>query len=96
MSNPKTPKYKAPNERIEQARALIKGFLKENNTSILKLASLLNEQYGRSASAPNLMNKLARASFKITEVMDIAEALGYEIKFVPKTAIEHVEKNSLK
>lgn len=88
MSNPKTPKYIATEERKEQARRLVKEFLQEQNTSVYRLARMLNEAYGRSASDSNLQNKLARASFKITELMDIAELFGYELKFVSKTPIE--------
>ena len=88
MSNPETPKYIATEERKEQARTLVKTFLNENNTSVYRLARELNKRYGRSASDSNLQNKLARASFKITELMDIAELFGYELKFVPKTPIE--------
>lgn len=88
MSNPETPKYIATEERKEQARRLVKEFLQEQNTSVYRLARILNEAYGRSASDSNLQNKLARASFKITELMDIAELFGYELKFVPKDTIE--------
>lgn len=88
MSNPETPKYIATEERKEQARRLVKEFLQEQNTSVYRLARMLNEAYGRSASDSNLQNKLARASFKITELMDIAELFGYELKFVPKGTIE--------
>lgn len=88
MSNPETPKYIATEERKEQARRLVKAFLNENNTSVYRLARELNKRYGRSASDSNLQNKLARASFKITELMDIAELFGYELKFVPKDTIE--------
>ncbi|MCD8378388.1 MAG: DUF6471 domain-containing protein [Candidatus Gastranaerophilales bacterium] len=90
MSNPETPKYKAPEERKKQARELVRGFLKKQNTSVYKLAKMLNETYGRSASESNLLNKLARSSFKIVELMDIAELFGYEVKFVPKTSIEDI------
>lgn len=55
---------------------------------------MLNETYGRSASDSNLLNKLARSSFKVTELMDIAELFGYELKFVPKPPIEGHDKNS--
>ena len=88
MTNPKTPKYIATEERKEQARRLVKTFLNENNTSVYRLARELNKRYGRSASDSNLQNKFARASFKITELMDIAELFGYELKFVPKSSIE--------
>ena len=84
--------YNATNERKEQARRLVKEFLKQNDISILKLAKLLNEKYGRSASAPNIMNKLARSSFKVTELMDIAELFDYELKFVQKNSIEQNNK----
>lgn len=93
MSNPETPKYTATDERKEQARRLVKEFLQAQNTSVYRLARMLNEKYGRSASDSNLLNKLARASFKQTELMDIAELFGYELKFVKKQAIEGQDKN---
>ena len=92
MSNPETPKYIATNERKEQARRLVKEFLQENNTTILKVAKRLNEKYGRSGSASEIMKKLARASLKVTELMDIAELFDCELKFVPKTSIEQNNK----
>ena len=49
---------------------------------------MLKETYGRSGSDSNLLNKLTRSSFKVTELMDIADLFGYEIKFVKKQAIE--------
>lgn len=88
MSNPETPKYIATDERKEQLRSLIKDFLKEQNTSIYRLARMLKETYGRSGSDSNLLNKLTRSSFKVTELMDIAELFDYELKIVPKSAIE--------
>lgn len=94
MTNPETPKYIATEERKEQARRLVKDFLQEQNTSVYRLARLLNETYGRSASDSNLLNKLARSSFKVTELMDIAELFDYEIKFVPKKPIEVHDKSS--
>ncbi len=94
MTNPETPKYIATAERKEQARRLVKDFLNKQNTSVYRLARMLNEAYGRSASDSNLLNKLARSSFKVTELMDIAELFDYEIKFVPKPPIEGHEKTS--
>ncbi len=88
MTNPETPKYIATEARKEQARRLVKDFLQEQNTSVYRLARMLNETYGRSASDSNLLNKLTRSSFKVTELMDIAELFGYELGFVKKEAIE--------
>lgn len=94
MTNPETPKYIATEERKEQARRLVKDFLQEQNTSVYRLARMLNEAYGRSASDSNLLNKLSRSSFKVTELMDIAELFDYEIKFVKKQTIEGVQENT--
>lgn len=94
MTNPETPKYIASEERKEQARRLVKDFLQEQNTSVYRLARMLNEAYGRSASDSNLLNKLARSSFKVTELMDIVELFGYEIKFVKKQPIEGMQENT--
>lgn len=80
--------YKPSDEQKERIRTLVKDFLQENNTSVYKLAKMLNETYGRSGSVSNLLNKLARSTFKISELMDIADLFGYEIKFVKKQAIE--------
>jgi len=80
--------YEPPEEQKERIRTLIKEFLQEQNTSVYKLAKMLNETYGRSGSVSNLLNKIARSTFKISELMDIADLFGYEIKFVKKQAIE--------
>ena len=88
--------YNATNERKEQARRLLKDFLKENDVSVYKLAKLLNIAYGRSASVSNLMNKLSRSSFKVTELLDIVDVLGYELQIVPKTSIEGSKKTTSK
>ena len=87
--------YNATEECREGARSLIKRLLEQEGVSIYKLAKLLNERYGRSSSPSNLFNKITRSSFKVTELMDIADVLGYEIQFVPKTSIEGVEKSHI-
>ena len=84
--------YKVSGEQKERIRRLVKDFLSEQNTSVYKLAQMLEKTYGRSGSVSNLLNKLSRATFKISELMDIADLFGYEIKFVPKTLIEGHEK----
>lgn len=86
--------YNASEEQKEQVRMLIKGFLKEHDTSIYKLAKMLNEKYGRSASVSNILNKLARSSFKVTELMDIVALFDCELKIIPKSSIEGHEETS--
>lgn len=80
--------YKPSDEQKERIRRLVKDFLQEQNTSVYKLAQMLEETYGRSGSVSNLLNKLSRATFKISELIDIADLFGYEVKFVKKQAIE--------
>lgn len=80
--------YKPSDEQKERIRMLVKDFLQEQNTSVYKLAQMLEKTYGRSGSVSNLLNKLSRATFKISELMDIADLFGYEVKFVKKQAIE--------
>ena len=41
-----------------------------------------------SDSRTNFLNKVARSSFKLTEVMQILDLFGYELKIVRKSAIE--------
>ncbi len=86
--------YNASEEQKEQVRMLIKDFLKEHDTSIYKLAKMLNEKYGRSASVSNILNKLARSSFKVTELMDIVALFDCELKIIPKSSIEGYEETS--
>lgn len=88
--------YKVSDEQKERIRNLVKNFLKEQNISVYKLAKMLNERYGRSGSVSNILNKLSRATFKISELMDIAELFDYEIKFVPKNSIEGHKDNKPK
>ena len=88
--------YKVSDEQKERIRSLVKDFLKEQNISVYKLAKMLNERYGRSGSVSNILNKLSRATFKISELMDIAELFDYEIKFVPKNPIEGHQDNTPK
>ena len=76
--------YKVQEEQKERIRRLVKDFLQEQDTSVYKLAKMLNETYGRSGSVSNLLNKVKNATFKTTELMDIAELFGYEIGFVKK------------
>ena len=76
---PSPPKYEVPEEIKVKARTLVKNFMKENNISAPALAEKLNEVYGRSASRTNILNKLARASFSLTEFIQILNAYGYDI-----------------
>ena len=92
---PSKPKYEVPEEVKEQARTLIKDFLKERNTTVVELAERLSKIYGRSASRTNLLNKLARASFSLTEVIQIVDAYGYEISIKKAKSSDRALKTKL-
>lgn len=98
MKNEKTEitsgKYQVPEELKEQARTFIKNFMREHNVNASQLASRLKAlDPKRSDSRTNILNKLARASFQLTEVMQIVDLFGYELKIVTKDPIEGVGNN---
>ena len=74
------PKYEVPDNIKETVRSLIKNLLKNENITVEQLANKLNETYGRSASRTNIQNKLARASFSLSEFIQIVNAYGYELE----------------
>ena len=88
------PKYKVPEDVKEQARVFLKDFLKEQNIKPPALATMCKEAYGRSDSRISMINKFKRSSFKLTEVMQIVDLFGYELKIVPKTLIEQNNKTN--
>ncbi len=75
----------------DKARTMLKDFIKEQGSNASYIANKLKEvdKYN-SDSRTNFLNKLARSSFKFTEVMQIVDLFGYELKILPKTSIEHV------
>ena len=44
----------------------------------------LHKQYGWSDSASNFSNKLQRDSLRYREAIQLADVLGYELKWVPR------------
>lgn len=44
-----------------------------------ELVEKLSEQYGWSASVPDLSGKLRRGSIRYREAVELADALGYDI-----------------
>jgi hypothetical protein len=46
------------------------------------IVEALNAKYDRKDTLQNLSNKLARNSLRYNEAMEIADVMGYEIKWV--------------
>jgi hypothetical protein len=60
----------------------IKVLLSQEGIKQKDLADMLSKKTGHIYSATNLSQKLSRGSLSYNEVMEIAEILGYEVKFV--------------
>ncbi len=47
--------------------------------TITKVKSMVNEKYNKTDSNRNLSNKLRNKTFRVSELAEIADILGYEI-----------------
>lgn len=93
--NTQSGKYQVPNALKERASNFIKDFMKSKNVNASMLAQMLKElDSNRSDSRTNILNKLARASFQLTEVMQILDLFDCELKIVPKNSIEGHDESS--
>lgn len=57
----------------------IKSYIVREGFTMAELVEKLADQYGWSASVPNLSGKLRRASLRYRESIELADALGYDI-----------------
>ena len=57
----------------------VKSYIVREGMTMTELVEKLAEQYGWSASVPNLSGKLRRGSLRYGEAIELAAALGYEI-----------------
>jgi len=59
----------------------IRSYMVAQGHTFESLAKLMSEKYKRNDTAQNLSNKLQRGTIKYAEVLEIAEVLGYQIKW---------------
>ena len=64
---------------------LLKGYIAQNNCTYSELHRLLVEKYNRDDTVQNFITKLNRQTLKYDEILQIADVLGYEIKWVEKS-----------
>lgn len=57
----------------------IKSYMVREGMTMTKIVEKLSDQYGWSASVPNLSGKLRRNSLRYREAVELADALGYDI-----------------
>lgn len=62
--------------------AIIKYLLAQEGTTMTKIAERMQSEKNVHLSMNNLSRKLRSDTIKYTEVADIADLLGYDIKFV--------------
>ena len=81
----------------DKLRDKLKELMKEQGLDAQGLADKLKENYiGYSDSRTNMLNKLRRATIKYTEVVQRMDVLGYDLKLVPKSAIETPKQTETK
>ena len=84
-------KYKVPDEVRNRVRDFMNGFMKEQNMTKSALAELMHEKLGRSGCRPSLVKKFSKATFQLSEVIEILDLFDCKLKIVPKTSIEASE-----
>ena len=57
----------------------IKSYIVRSGYTMQEVVDLLSEDYGWSDSVSNLSAKLQRESIRYKEVVELADALGYEL-----------------
>lgn len=62
----------------------IKSYIVSSGWSITQLAEELNKRNGSDYTMQNLSNKIRKESLKYSEVLQIAEIIGYDIKWIRK------------
>lgn len=62
----------------------IKANIVRKGYSMRQLALLLSSKLNKSVTVQNLSNKLSNETIKYKEILQIADVLGYEIRWVDK------------
>lgn len=70
---------------IVQLKNEIRSYIMRKGTTLKDLANTMAEKYERpTITLTNLSNKLNKGTLKHTEVLEIADTLGYKIMWVEK------------
>ena len=66
-------------KKAEAYRNEIKSYIVRAGMTMTEVVEYLSDEYGWSASVPNLSGKLRRGSLRYGEAVELADALGYDI-----------------
>lgn len=72
---------KIDGEMQKRIKNEVRSYMVAQGHTFESLAKLISEKYKRNDTAQNLSNKLQRGTIKYAQVIEIAEALGYKIKW---------------
>ena len=86
------PKYIVPDQVKDRVKAFMNDFMEANNLTKKGLAELMQDKLGRSGCRTSLVKKFSKATFQLSEVMEILDLYGYELKIVPKEQVEGTEE----
>lgn len=62
----------------------VKSFIAKEGLTIVSVAESIDKKYNTGMTSRNLGQKLARESIRYKELLQVADVLGYEIKWVKK------------
>lgn len=62
----------------------IKAYIVSSGFTITRLAKELNKRNGSDYTVQNLSNKIRKESLKYSEVLQIADIIGYDIEWIKK------------
>ena len=82
------PKYIVPDQIKKRVKYFMNDFMDTQNLTKAGLARILEEKLGRSGCRTNLVKKFSKATFQLSEIIEILDLFNCELKIVPKTEIE--------
>ena len=62
----------------------IKAYIVRSGYTMTEIIDMINKKYNRNDTVQNLSNKLSRGTIRYSEVLEIADIIGYEIKWIKK------------
>ncbi len=85
------PKYIVPDQIKKRVQDFLNEFMESQNLTKAGLARILEEKLGRSGCRTNLVKKFSKATFQLSEVIEILDLFDCKLKIVPKASIEAAE-----
>lgn len=62
----------------------LKSYIVRSGLTMTEIIEMINIKYDRNDTVQNLSNKLARGTIRYSEAKEIADVIGYDIKWIEK------------